>query len=81
MSPMNPMCPDGRSQRSGVDTGDTPCIIRCMTDEERQLREALAVADGSPTRAAALLGVSRVTVHRRMKKYGIEIKRVVDRAA
>jgi two-component system, NtrC family, response regulator HydG len=47
-----------------------------MTDEERQLREALARSDGSPTRAAALLQVSRVTVHRRMKKYGIQIKRV-----
>jgi two-component system response regulator HydG len=52
-----------------------------MTDEERQLREALDRADGSPTRAAVILGVSRMTVHRRMKKYGVEIKRVVDRAA
>ena len=49
-----------------------------MTDEERQLREALGTADGSPTRAALLLGVSRMTVHRRMKKFGVEIKRVVD---
>jgi transcriptional regulator of acetoin/glycerol metabolism len=47
-----------------------------MTDEERQLREALSRADGSPTRAAELLGVTRMTVWRRMKKYGIEIKRV-----
>jgi two-component system, NtrC family, response regulator HydG len=47
-----------------------------MTDEERQLREALETADGSPTKAAALLGVTRVTVHRRMKKYGIQIKRI-----
>ena len=52
-----------------------------MTDEERQLREALGAADGSPTRAGVILGVSRMTVHRRMKKYGIEIKRVIDRAA
>jgi len=49
-----------------------------MTDEERHLREALGAADGSPTRAALLLGVSRMTVHRRMKKFGVEIKRVVD---
>ena len=46
-----------------------------MTDEERQLREALDRADWSPTRAAVALGVSRMTVHRRMKKYGIEIER------
>lgn len=55
-----------------------------MHDEERQLREALKKADGSPTRAADLLGVSRMTVHRRMKKYGVEIvetRRVVERAA
>ena len=50
-----------------------------MTDEERQLRQALAEADGSPTKAAALLGVTRMTVHRRMKKYGIQIQRVVSR--
>ena len=49
-----------------------------MTDEERQLREALGAADGSPTRAGVILGVSRMTIHRRMKKYGVEIKRVVD---
>lgn len=52
-----------------------------MTDEERQLREALTAAEGSPTKAALLLGVTRMTVHRRMKKYGVEIKRVVNRAA
>lgn len=52
-----------------------------MTDEERRLREALTKADGSPTVAAVLLGVSRVTVYRHMKKYGVEIKRVVERAA
>jgi len=51
-----------------------------MTDEERQTREALASANGSPTKAAAVLGVSRMTVHRRMKKYGIQVKRVVEPA-
>jgi transcriptional regulator of acetoin/glycerol metabolism len=47
-----------------------------MTDEERQLREALSRADGSPGKAAVFLGIHRMTVWRRMKKYGIEIKRV-----
>jgi transcriptional regulator of acetoin/glycerol metabolism len=52
-----------------------------MTDEERLLRKALTEAEGSPTKAALLLGVTRMTVHRRMKKYGVEIKRVIERAA
>jgi two-component system response regulator HydG len=47
-----------------------------MTDEERQLRQALATAKGSPTKAGEILGISRMTVWRRMKKYGIEIQRV-----
>ena len=48
-----------------------------MNDEERRLREALEAADGMPSRAAVILGVTRMTVHRRMKKYGVEIQRVV----
>ena len=47
-----------------------------MTDEERALRDALARADGSPSKAAKLLGCSRMTVWRRMQKYGISLKRV-----
>jgi transcriptional regulator of acetoin/glycerol metabolism len=52
-----------------------------MTDEETQLRRALADANGSPTKAAVLLGISRMTVWRRMKKYGLTVQRVVKRAA
>lgn len=52
-----------------------------MTDEERELREALTRGDGSPTKAAAILEVSRMTIHRRMRKYGVEIRRVIDSAA
>jgi transcriptional regulator of acetoin/glycerol metabolism len=76
MSRMVPLCPDGTSRSYWVDTLVSWRYSRCMTDEERQLREALEAADGSPTKAAVLLGVTRVTVHRRMKKYGISIKRV-----
>lgn len=49
--------------------------------EEAVLRQALERSGGSTSGAGKLLGVSRMTVWRRMKKYGIEIKRVVDRAA
>ena len=48
--------------------------------EEGETRAALVAADGSPARAAVLLGISKPTVYRRMKKYGIEIKRVIQAA-
>lgn len=60
----------------GLDTTVTRRYRRHMTDEERHLREALEAANGSPTGAARILGVTRMTVWRRMKKYGVEIKRV-----
>lgn len=62
------------------------CYRRHMNDRteltEQRIRAALTDADGSPTRAAVALGVSRQTIWRRMKLYGIEVKRTVgDRAA
>ena len=48
---------------------------------ERETRQALTDAGGSPKRAAELLGLTRPTVYRRMEKYGIEIQRVVTQAA
>lgn len=45
-------------------------------DKERdRLVQALEETGGNRTRAAALLGVSRVTVWKRMKKYGIGLNR------
>jgi len=43
---------------------------------ESQVRKALKDA-GSVSEAAVLLGVSRRTMYRLMKRYGIEIKRIV----
>ena len=59
---------------------ESPVTISDLT-EESVLRQALQRADGSPTRTAELLGVSRMTVWRRMKRYGIELKRVIDSPA
>jgi two-component system, NtrC family, response regulator HydG len=52
------------------------------TGEEKASREqviaALRQSQGNITQAAKLLGVSRVTVWHRMKRYGIDLKRVVE---
>lgn len=45
--------------------------------DEKALREALTKADGSPRKAAALLGVSHMTVYRAMDRWGIEVERRV----
>ena len=43
--------------------------------QKNELIEALKEAGGNQTRAAEILGVNRVTVWNRMRKYGLDIKR------
>jgi PAS domain S-box-containing protein len=43
--------------------------------QRRELIEALRETDGNQTRAARRLGINRVTVWNRMRKYGIDLKR------
>lgn len=44
-----------------------------------KVRAALIVGNGSPSKAAAVLGVSRQTVHEWMRKHSIKVeRRVVD---
>jgi DNA-binding NtrC family response regulator len=40
--------------------------------ERRNLAAALAATDGNKTRAARLLGIDRVTLYNRLRKYGVE---------
>jgi two-component system, NtrC family, response regulator HydG len=47
------------------------------SDEKTALVNALRQAHGNQSQAAALLGVSRVTVWHRMKKYGIDVHKLV----
>jgi len=46
-------------------------------EERNTLIDALRQTGGNQSRAAALLGVSRVTVWHRMKKYGIDVRKLV----
>ena len=57
---------------------DKPSLLGVKdAKEKKSLLEALKEAGGNQTRAAKMLGVNRVTVWNRMRKYGIDIKRDV----
>lgn len=58
------------------DEANTP-RRRKSPDEKKALIEALKQTSGNQSRAAKLLGVNRVTVWNRMKKYNIELKKVL----
>ena len=45
--------------------------------EKRMLIEALRQSNGNQTQAARILGINRETVWNRMKKYGIDLKKVL----
>lgn len=38
---------------------------------EQQIRQAIAESNGNLTQAAALLGISRPTLYKKMNRYGI----------
>ncbi len=50
-------------------------VIPVKQSEKAALVDALQQADGNQTLAADILGVSRVTVWKRMKKHGITLKK------
>ncbi len=49
-------------------------VVRVGQTEKEMLIDALQQADGNQTKAAEILGVSRITVWKRIKKYGIKLK-------
>lgn len=58
---------------SGGTAGETP-----VSGEKEALIRALREANGNQTKAAELLNVTRVTVWHRMKKHGVDLKRVLS---
>ncbi|SDU18997.1 sigma-54 interaction domain-containing protein [Desulfobacula phenolica] len=48
--------------------------IKLGLSEKEKLLDALRQTDGNQSRAAKILGVSRITVWKRIKKYGIQLK-------
>lgn len=60
--------------------GATNAVVGGKEDRRRlELIEALTAADGNQSRAAELLGISRVTVWNRMKRYGLRsVRQVTD---
>jgi PAS domain S-box-containing protein len=65
--------------------GEPPSREQAVTgdpgeERERQaLVDALIQAGGNQTRAAGILGVNRVTVWNRMRRYGIDVKKIIAR--
>jgi len=48
-----------------------PAVLSLRANEEERLREALQRSDGNRAEAAKLLGVSRATIFRKIKQYGL----------
>jgi len=46
--------------------------------EKNMLIEALKKTNGNQSQAARILGINRVTVWNRMKKYGIDLKKILS---
>lgn len=66
-----------RGKRSLV-TSDSKNRYNLQEIEKRELLEALKRTDGNQSKAAKIIGVSRVTVWNRMKRYGIDAKRFIQ---
>jgi len=62
-----------------INTAELPPHVFSPGDpeEKRALIAALQQTNGNQTRAARILGINRVTVWNRMKKYGIDLKKVL----
>ncbi|MFO7715342.1 sigma-54 interaction domain-containing protein [Desulfosarcina sp.] len=56
-----------------------PVSVGTGHTERKQLIDALQSTGGNQSQAARLLGINRVTVWNRMRKYGINLKREINR--
>lgn len=56
-----------------------PAPATASTEEKTALIEALTACRGNQSKAARMLGVNRVTVWHRVKKYGIDIRELTKR--
>ncbi len=83
------LCPEGfidlehlpahiRQEPSGLDALHRPVESSYIDSRRQRLIEALEVAGGNQTRAAKILGVSRVTVWKWIKKYDVSMAAKVD---
>jgi DNA-binding NtrC family response regulator len=67
-------------QTSGYPNSDESPILEsnsAETEEKTALIKALQQCRGNQTQTARVLGINRVTVWNRMKKYGIDLKKVL----
>ena len=64
----------GKKRARGLDPGSTN---HENPSERAALIEALKQSNGNQSQAARILGVSRVTVWNRMRKYGIDLQKVM----
>jgi transcriptional regulator with GAF, ATPase, and Fis domain len=56
----------------------SPASLSPQNAEKKALIAALQQTHGNQTQAARLLGVNRVTVWNRMKKYGVDVKKILS---
>jgi PAS domain S-box-containing protein len=63
----------------GLSNAGVAPSIRFDATEKQALIDALIQTGGNQTRAAQVLGINRVTVWNRMRKYGIDLKKVIQR--
>jgi transcriptional regulator with GAF, ATPase, and Fis domain len=58
-------------------TGAALFAVSGDAEEKQALIDALIATGGNQTQAARLLGINRVTVWNRMRKYGVDLKKVI----
>lgn len=61
------------AQPAATAAPEAPQVVANLTEmEEQAIRHALVSEDGNLTRVAAVLGISRPTLYRKLKTYGIK---------